>query len=349
MLYSICSMVMLALAHAQPAKIQLGSAAISSTCDSEAYVKSVVAPAGGFTYSAGGTVKAYLGGVPTTCADSDAATPCTDITGPMLFTCTWTAGSVTSESKKTKATMAMETLSGVYTLPMSWSASMGAVLGISTYVECPMPTVDQVSAGSLSLTVSYYGSGSKVAIGVAQSVAVNHEPPSMPPPSLPPYPPPVSPVPLPPPSPSPPPPSPVFSTISHSGYGSSYYSSYCGSAPSSGGGSNCMGRATDYSQAIYSYTMPAGSYNLAVRYGSWSWSDKTYIKWDGCASTASHLKQSSGGSSSCSASACDSESYKTVNYRFTLTTGGTHKLHIGSANDGNYYTMPWCTITITLL
>ena len=97
-----------------------------------------------------------------------------------------------------------------------------------------------------------------------------------------------------------------------------------------------MGSSTNQAQAIYHFdSLPAGEITVTVTWGSWGYADKSYIAWDGPASTSNYLTNPS---ATCGASACDTNEGSTLDYSTTLSAG-SHDLYIGSASDGNYYTV----------
>ena len=143
---------------------------------------------------------------------------------------------------------------------------------------------------------------------------------------------------------APSPPASFFAPITISGPSSPYYSTYYGSYEPQDQGGGCMGYYTDESQAVYTIPgLPAGTITVSVTWGSWGYADKTYIAWDSPASTSNYLTNPS---ATCGASACDSNEGSTLDYEAELSAG-SHDLYIGSASDGNYYTVlcaspPFC-------
>jgi len=139
--------------------------------------------------------------------------------------------------------------------------------------------------------------------------------------------------------------------------GSSLKSGYCfGQCPtnSMGGMSkSCVGKAFNHAGNKYNFKVAsAGTYKVAVKWGDSTYSDKTYLRWDAEPTKGSNLKSVEGTkmSGGCSASACgngkgNGDKNRKMTYSASLSAG-THTLYIGSIKDGNYFTVPWCDITL---
>lgn len=87
---------------------------------------------------------------------------------------------------------------------------------------------------------------------------------------------------------------------------------------------------------MYTVTLPeAGNYEVTVQWGTSSWADKSYVQCDTQGSTGSYIML-----------ATDSNDNQEMTSSSKWLSAGSHSLYIGSASDGNYYTQPWCGITI---
>jgi len=98
-----------------------------------------------------------------------------------------------------------------------------------------------------------------------------------------------------------------------------------------------VGLAKNCAIAGYKVHIPTGasSVSVTVHFGHSSWSDKTYLAFDETPTGASQHSTDA-----------DSNTVKT--FTFGGLAAGDHQLNIGAADDGNYYTLPWCSIEITL-
>jgi len=178
-------------------------------------------------------VKAYLGGLPATCASRSLKSPCVPhLDGlPPLFYCKWTGvDGKSSDVGPFNAKNLVQTVEGIN-------------LALQPYLECPSPTLAEVSRISgysgdgesvtLGLSVSYSSPDASpfewegVQLGNQVTVSNMYTPPTSPPPLSPPSPGmPPSPLPAPPPPPSPP--ASEWGTISWSGGSQSGGCSYAG-------------------------------------------------------------------------------------------------------------------------
>ena len=118
-------------------------------------------------------------------------------------------------------------------------------------------------------------------------------------------------------------------------YGVGVSNSY-GSCPTGGSG---VGKNNDRGGARYTVTIAtAGSYVMDVQFGSSTWSDKSYGRWDAEASSSTYDLY-----------AGESQNNALVSSTARTLTAGTHYFYLGSATDGNYYTLPWCSLTLRSL
>ena len=115
---------------------------------------------------------------------------------------------------------------------------------------------------------------------------------------------------------------------------------------------SCVGKNYNHAGNKYTFKVPsAGTYKVAVKWGDSTWADKTYLRWDAEPTKGSNLKSVEGSKKKgCSASACgygkgNGDKNSKMTYSASLSAG-THTLYIGSIKDGNYYTVPWCDITL---
>ena len=190
-----------------PARIQLGSVSITSTCADKQPGVTYMHPSR-VLYGSSDNVTVYLQGVEATCAGIDVSTPCAvgddDLDRPRLWSCTWVGIDHNLTVEHLAATNRVIT-------------SAGLQVGLQAYTECPAPSHEQFTSlvGSsnlgrwmeLQLVLGHYPSVSIPFHGVPGGDLVGFYYPAPPPPSSPPSPPPPSTPPDPPP-PTPPPPEP---------------------------------------------------------------------------------------------------------------------------------------------
>jgi hypothetical protein len=154
------------------------------------------------------------------------------------------------------------------------------------------------------------------------------------------------------PAPSPSPPAGPIKDVKGSSLKSGSCFGQCPTNSMGGMSKSCVGKAFNHAGNKYTFKVPsAGTYKVAVKWGDSSYSDKTYLRWDAEPTKGSNLKSVEGSKKKgCSASACgygkgNGDKNSKMTYSASLSAG-THTLYIGSIKDGNYYTVPWCDITL---
>jgi len=105
------------------------------------------------------------------------------------------------------------------------------------------------------------------------------------------------------------------------------------------GGGQGTGYARDKALARYVVTLPVkGSYVMEVQFGHSGHMDKTYARWDAEPTTANY-----------DLFAGETATNKLLTSEATTLDAGTHAFWIGSSPDGNWYTLPWCALTVKCL
>ena len=96
-----------------------------------------------------------------------------------------------------------------------------------------------------------------------------------------------------------------------------------------------VGNAKNCAVAAYAVHVPVGVKEVTVKiqWGHSSWSDKSYMAFDSTPTPSSQM-------------AGDDDSNKLKEYKFGAMEAGEHTFMIGTIDDGNYYTLPWCSIEI---
>lgn len=151
---------------------------------------------------------------------------------------------------------------------------------------------------------------------------------------------PVPPLPPTPPSPPPPPspPRPVVISVNIDS-GASYGAGYGAFGTCPAGGS-ARGKNNDQAGAIYTVNIQGGgTFIVEVQFGDSSYNDKTYGRWDAQPTSSSYHLFAGGGSGG-------NNENQMIRSSPQFLSAGTHKWYMGSANDGGYYTHPWCSINI---
>lgn len=112
--------------------------------------------------------------------------------------------------------------------------------------------------------------------------------------------------------------------------------------PYSGGscpdGGRPIGMAHDVAGAKYDITIPAtGLVSVSVQWGISGASDKSYLQWDRAPTASDNIL------------VVGEESNNQLKTSSPVSlSAGSHTLWLGSAADGNYYTLPWCKIIVNL-